>query len=90
MFIPLKDSALRLNPPYITIPFIMINVGVFIYQPALPLEALQSWIYSTGLQQQGGVTWFAHIGGFLAGIALLFTLEPYERKQVWKQLNRKY
>ncbi|MBU0711547.1 rhomboid family intramembrane serine protease, partial [bacterium] len=41
-------------------------------------------------QQPGGVAWFAHIGGFLAGIALLFTLEPYERKRVWKQLNRKY
>jgi len=41
-------------------------------------------------QQEGGVAWFAHIGGFLAGIALLFTLEPYERKRVWKQLNRSY
>ena len=41
-------------------------------------------------QQAGGVAWFAHIGGFLAGIALLFILEPYERKRVWKQLNRRY
>jgi len=230
MFIPIKDSALRLSPPYITIAIILINICAFIYQSALPPEALRSWMHSTGVvanhlfdngvigfvspfftslfihagvlhllgnmlylwifgdniestlghgkfiffyiaagiiailcqilirpqadvpiigasgaisgvlgayliryprariqvliwliliiqrvwipaayvlgfwfliqlsnglgalsfQQQGGVAWFAHIGGFLAGIALLFTLEPYERKRVWKQLNRKY
>jgi membrane associated rhomboid family serine protease len=41
-------------------------------------------------QQEAGVAWFAHIGGFLAGIALLLILEPYERKRIWKQLNRSY
>ncbi|MDO9547541.1 MAG: rhomboid family intramembrane serine protease [Candidatus Marinimicrobia bacterium] len=230
MFIPLKDSSIRLSPPYITIAIILINICVFIYQSTLPPDALKSWIYSTGVvpnrlfdngliglvspfisslfihggflhlagnmlylwifgdniestlghgkfilfylsagiiatlcqiviqpqadipvigasgaisgvlgayliryprariqvfiwliliiqrvwvpaayvlgfwfllqlsnglgaltfQQQGGVAWFAHIGGFLAGIALLFTLEPYERKRIWKQLSRKY
>ncbi|PIS28787.1 MAG: rhomboid family intramembrane serine protease [Candidatus Marinimicrobia bacterium CG08_land_8_20_14_0_20_45_22] len=41
-------------------------------------------------RQQGGVAWFAHIGGFISGIALLLWMEPYERKRLWKQLNRNY
>jgi len=49
-----------------------------------------SGLGTLAFQQSGGVAWFAHIGGFLAGIALLFTLEPYERKRVWKRLNRNY
>ena len=28
---------------------------------------------------EGGVAWFAHVGGFLAGILLIFTLRPQER-----------
>ncbi len=28
---------------------------------------------------QGGVAWFAHVGGFLAGMALIFVLRPQER-----------
>jgi membrane associated rhomboid family serine protease len=31
---------------------------------------------STGGAESGGVAWFAHIGGFLAGIVLLFLLRP--------------
>jgi membrane associated rhomboid family serine protease len=30
----------------------------------------------------GGVAWFAHIGGFLAGIALLFVLRPRPRRRL--------
>ncbi|MCK9244149.1 MAG: rhomboid family intramembrane serine protease [Candidatus Marinimicrobia bacterium] len=45
---------------------------------------------SLGFQSQGGVAWFAHIGGFLAGFVLLLVLEPYERKRIWKKLNRNY
>lgn len=41
-------------------------------------------------KQQGGVAWFAHIGGFFTGIVLLLILEPYERKRLWKKLNREY
>jgi membrane associated rhomboid family serine protease len=26
--------------------------------------------------EEGGVAWFAHIGGFVAGVALLFLLKP--------------
>jgi len=28
---------------------------------------------------EGGVAWFAHIGGFMAGIALLFIMRPRSR-----------
>jgi membrane associated rhomboid family serine protease len=28
---------------------------------------------------QGGVAWFAHVGGFLAGIVLIFALRPQDR-----------
>jgi membrane associated rhomboid family serine protease len=35
---------------------------------------------SSGGAESGGVAWFAHIGGFLAGIVLLFLLRP--RKSV--------
>jgi membrane associated rhomboid family serine protease len=31
---------------------------------------------STGGAEIGGVAWFAHIGGFLAGVVLLFLLRP--------------
>ncbi|HEV8586524.1 MAG TPA: rhomboid family intramembrane serine protease [Methylomirabilota bacterium] len=38
---------------------------------------------STGGAESGGVAWFAHIGGFLAGVVLLFLLRP--RKSVRQQ-----
>jgi membrane associated rhomboid family serine protease len=28
---------------------------------------------------QGGVAWFAHIGGFVAGLALVFAMRPHDR-----------
>ena len=31
---------------------------------------------STGGAEIGGVAWFAHIGGFLTGVVLLFLLRP--------------
>jgi len=51
---------------------------------------LSNGLGSLGFQTQGGVAWFAHIGGFLAGIILLLILEPYERKRMWKKLNQNY
>jgi membrane associated rhomboid family serine protease len=32
--------------------------------------------YGAGTGERGGVAWFAHIGGFLAGVVLLFLLKP--------------
>jgi membrane associated rhomboid family serine protease len=54
------------------------------------LIQISNGLGSLGFQSQGGVAWFAHIGGFIAGIILLLFLEPYERKRIWKQLNRNY
>jgi len=54
------------------------------------LLQLGSGIGSIGSGIHGGVAWFAHIGGFLTGIVLLLILEPYERKRIWKWLNRGY
>ncbi|RKY52567.1 MAG: rhomboid family intramembrane serine protease [Candidatus Neomarinimicrobiota bacterium] len=51
---------------------------------------LSSGIGALAVQQGGGVAWFAHIGGFLAGIALLLAMDPYERRRLWKKLNREY
>jgi len=54
------------------------------------LIQLSNGLVSLGFQSQGGVAWFAHIGGFIAGILLLLAFEPYERKRIWKKLNRSY
>ena len=47
-------------------------------------------ILSVNYMHRGGVAWFAHIGGFLAGIILLLVNDPYERKRIWKKLNQPY
>ncbi|MCK4297321.1 MAG: rhomboid family intramembrane serine protease, partial [Candidatus Marinimicrobia bacterium] len=54
------------------------------------LVQLSSGLGALTTQQKGGVAWFAHIGGFLAGIALLLAMDPYERRRLWKKLNREY
>lgn len=54
------------------------------------LIQLGNGLGSLGFHSQGGVAWFAHVGGFVAGILLLLFLEPYERKRIWKNLNRNY
>jgi membrane associated rhomboid family serine protease len=36
---------------------------------------------------QGGVAWFAHVGGFLAGILLIFALRPRERFRRREELH---
>ncbi len=54
------------------------------------LVQLSSGLGALTFQQEGGVAWFAHIGGFLAGIALLLAMDPYERRRLWKKLNREY
>lgn len=78
---------------------VFIWLFIFIQRVWVPaLYVLGFWFLiqlSNGLgaltfRQQGGIAWFAHIGGFLAGITLLLCLEPYERKRLWQQLNRKY
>jgi membrane associated rhomboid family serine protease len=35
-----------------------------------------------GRGESGGVAWFAHIGGFLAGMVLLFLLRPRRSRRL--------
>ncbi len=53
------------------------------------LIQLSNGLGALSFKQEGGVAWFAHIGGFLAGIVLLFIMESYERKRLWKNLSWK-
>jgi len=46
------------------------------------LSALAVTHAATGLAAGGGVAWFAHIGGFLAGMVLLFVLRPGQRRRL--------
>lgn len=41
-----------------------------------------SGVLSLGIQEQGGVAWFAHVGGFVAGIPLMLLLRPPRRTRV--------
>jgi membrane associated rhomboid family serine protease len=52
----------------------MVVLGFFIVMQLL--FGLLSVSASTGGAESGGVAWFAHIGGFLAGVVLLFLLRP--------------
>ncbi len=51
---------------------------------------LSSGLGALTYREQVGVAWFAHIGGFLAGIGLLYLMEPYERKRLWKKFKQQY
>jgi membrane associated rhomboid family serine protease len=48
---------------------------------------LTNGLGSLSLEQSRGVAWFAHIGGFLAGIVLLYLILSYERKRIWKKIK---
>ena len=43
-----------------------------------------SGVLSLGFRDQGGVAWFAHVGGFLAGIPLMLLLRRPRRSRVWQ------
>src|SRR5271156_468495 len=38
-------------------------------------------------ESSGGVAWFAHVGGFLAGMALMMLLPGKQRAQPWRNYN---
>ena len=65
----------------------LITFGFFIRFVQVPaILVLGFWVvvqffngfltYAAGGQEGGGVAWFAHIGGFVVGVALLFLLKP--------------
>ena len=69
--------------------YTLLILGIFIQVVLVPaIVVIGFWavlqflngLLSTGLHQQGGVAWFAHIGGFLAGIVtirLWLPRQPY-------------
>jgi membrane associated rhomboid family serine protease len=81
--------------PYATI-LTLVTFGFFIRFVHVPativlgfwvvLQLLNGYLtYSAralGRGESGGVAWFAHIGGFLAGIALLFLLRPRRSRRL--------
>jgi len=73
----------------VLVVFWFIFIIRLIYVPALIVLGL--WIFIqifSGLgslgQQGGGVAWFAHVGGFIAGIVLLKLFEPRRSKWKWR------
>ena len=70
----------------------LITFGFFIRIVRIPaIIVLGFWIVvqllnglvTYGAGARGGVAWFAHIGGFLAGIVLLWFLRPRGRVRSW-------
>jgi membrane associated rhomboid family serine protease len=77
--------------PYASI-WTLVTFGFFIRFVQLPavlvlgfwivvqlLNGYITWGSAVGERAGGGVAWFAHVGGFLAGMALLFVLRPRRR-----------
>jgi membrane associated rhomboid family serine protease len=81
--------------PYATV-LTLVAIGFFIRFVHIPamivlgfwivLQLLNGYItfsaQSFGRGESGGVAWFAHIGGFLAGMALLFLLRPRQNTRL--------
>jgi membrane associated rhomboid family serine protease len=81
--------------PYATI-LTLVTFGFFVRFVRVPaLIVLGLWILvqlvngyitfsarSPGRPETGGVAWFAHIGGFLAGMLLLFLLKPRRSRRL--------
>lgn len=68
----------------------LVPLGFFIQIIRIPaLYVLGFWIIAQfvhgffGMKQQGGVAWFAHIGGFLAGMLLIHFFK--KRRPRWKR-----
>jgi membrane associated rhomboid family serine protease len=49
---------------------------------------LLSGLIDMGPEGNAGVAWFAHIGGFAAGIILVFFFEKKERVRIYRRANR--
>jgi membrane associated rhomboid family serine protease len=70
----------------------LVTFGFFIRIVRIPaMIVLGFWIVvqllnglvTFGAGARGGVAWFAHIGGFLAGLLLLWILRPHRRRSSW-------
>jgi membrane associated rhomboid family serine protease len=58
------------------IPAVLILVYWFIIQL---FSGVGTVAFSQASAEGGGVAWFAHIGGFVAGVLLIFLMRPHER-----------
>ncbi len=85
-------GAYLLLYPYATV-LTLVTFGFFIRFVRVPaIIVLGFWIVvqfvngllSAGLArgEDGGIAWFAHIGGFLAGVVLLFVLRPHHTRRL--------
>ncbi|MBM3813258.1 MAG: rhomboid family intramembrane serine protease [Acidimicrobiia bacterium] len=79
---------------------IVLLVPVFVFITTVEVPAALVLVYWLAIQffsgvgelgrahlQQGGVAWFAHIGGFLAGMALIKVMKTHERYRWRKDLH---
>ena len=75
-------------------------VPIFVFFTTMEIPALIMLLYWFALQvfsgvgsigysnvSKGGVAWFAHIGGFIAGIALIYILRTRQRFEARKDLQ---
>jgi membrane associated rhomboid family serine protease len=46
------------------------------------LQVVNGYVSAQVMGREGGVAWFAHIGGFLAGMLLLFLLRPRQSRRL--------
>src|ERR1035438_10543924 len=96
---PLRDTQPSYSKPVVTVLLIVVNILVFLFEvPAVEVPAwlmLIWWFFiqffngvgtigNSSASHGGGVAFLAHVGGFLAGIALIYLLVPrrgYARRQ---------
>jgi len=76
-----RARVVTVVPLFIFFPLVEIPAGLYL----LGWFLLQFWMGSASIASgahsasQGGVAWWAHIGGFVAGLVLLYWLRPARR-----------
>jgi len=60
--------------------FRFVEIPAFILLGFWVVMQFLSSAFSSGLSQQGGVAWWAHIGGFAAGVVLVFVFKKRKSK----------
>jgi membrane associated rhomboid family serine protease len=58
----------------------LVDIPAVLYLIFWFLMQLVSGLWSVGSDAAGGVAWWAHVGGFIAGIVLVKVLEPARRR----------
>jgi membrane associated rhomboid family serine protease len=76
-----RARVVTVVPLFIFFPLVEVPAGLYL----LAWFLLQFWMGSASMASgahaasQGGVAWWAHIGGFIAGLVLLYWLRPARR-----------